>query len=68
MLERTAWSDQALCTAEATALQVFRDLFANEALRPDEPISVGTLTVIFTDLRDSTRFYLEIGDARPSAR
>ena len=63
MLERTAWSDQALGAAEVTALQVFRDLFANEALRPDEPISVGTLTVLFTDLRDSTRFYLEIGDA-----
>ncbi len=63
VLERTAWSDQALCAAEVTALQVFRDLFANEALRPDEPISVGTLTVLFTDLRDSTRFYLEIGDA-----
>lgn len=63
VLERTAWSEQALCAAEVTALQVFRDLFANEALRPDEPISVGTLTVLFTDLRDSTRFYLEIGDA-----
>jgi len=63
VLERTAWSDQALGAAEVTALQVFRDLFANEALRPDEPISVGTLTVLFTDLRDSTRFYLEIGDA-----
>ena len=46
-----------------TALQVFRDLFSAEALRPGEPISVGTLTVLFTDLRDSTRFYREIGDA-----
>jgi class 3 adenylate cyclase len=63
ILERTAWNDQALSAAEVTALQVFRDLFANEALRPGEPISVGTLTVLFTDLRDSTRFYLEIGDA-----
>jgi class 3 adenylate cyclase len=63
ILERTAWSDQALSAAEVTALQAFRDLFAGEALRPGEPISVGTLTVLFTDLRDSTRFYLEIGDA-----
>jgi class 3 adenylate cyclase len=63
VLERTTWSDQAVCAAEVTALQVFRDLFAHEALRPNEPISVGTLTVLFTDLRDSTRFYLEIGDA-----
>jgi class 3 adenylate cyclase len=32
-------------------------------LRPGEPVSVGTLTVLFTDLRDSTRFYREVGDA-----
>jgi class 3 adenylate cyclase len=63
VVERTAWSDQAATAAEVTALQLFRDLFANEALRPDEPISVGSLTVVFTDLRDSTRFYRQVGDA-----
>ena len=63
VLERTEWSDRAATAAEVTALQVYRDLFAAEALRPGEPISVGTLTVVFTDLRGSTRFYREIGDA-----
>jgi class 3 adenylate cyclase len=63
VLERTAWSDEAATAAEVTALQVFRDLFSTEALRPGEPVSVGTLTVAFTDLRDSTRFYREVGDA-----
>jgi adenylate cyclase len=63
LLERTAWSDQAATAAEVTALQAFRDLFSSEALRPGEPVSVGTLTVVFTDLRDSTRFYREVGDA-----
>lgn len=62
-LERTAWSDQAATAAEVTALQMFRDLFSNEALRPGEQISVGSLTVLFTDLKDSTRLYREIGDA-----
>ncbi len=47
-----------------TALQTFRDLFAAEALRAGEPISVGTLTVAFTDLRGSTRYYRDVGDAR----
>src|SRR5207237_10467467 len=32
-------------------------------LRPGEQISVGTLTVLFTDLKNSTRLYREIGDA-----
>src|SRR5205823_15074513 len=63
VLERTAWSDQAATAAEVTALQVFRDLFASEALRPGEPISVGSLAVVFTDLKGSTRYYREIGDA-----
>ena len=63
MLERTAWSDEAATAAEVTALQTFRDLFAAEALRPGEPISVGSLAVVFTDLRGSTRYYRDVGDA-----
>ncbi|MEP6707387.1 MAG: adenylate/guanylate cyclase domain-containing protein [Pyrinomonadaceae bacterium] len=63
ILERMAWSDQAATAAEVTALQVFRDLFAHEALRPGDQISVGSLTVLFTDLRNSTKMYREIGDA-----
>jgi adenylate cyclase len=58
-----AWSDQAATAAEVTTLQVFRDLISNELLRPGEQISVGNLTVLFTDLRDSTSFYREVGDA-----
>ena len=63
VLERTAWSDRVATAAEVTALQAYRDLFAAEALRAGEPISVGTLTVVFTDLRGSTRYYRDVGDA-----
>jgi ABC-type lipoprotein export system ATPase subunit/class 3 adenylate cyclase len=68
ILERMAWSDQAATAAEVTALQIFRDLFSTEALRPGEHISVGTQTVLFTDLRHSTRLYREIGDATAFGR
>jgi len=68
ILERLAWSDQAATAAEVTALQIFRDLFSSEALRPGEQISVGTLTVLFTDLRNSTKLYREIGDATAFGR
>jgi len=68
ILERLAWSDQSATAAEVTALQMFRDLFASEALRPGEQISVGTLTVLFTDLRNSTQLYREIGDATAFGR
>ena len=63
ILERMAWSDQAVTGAEVTTLQRFRDLFAEEALRPGDQISVGSLTILFTDLVESTRLYREIGDA-----
>ena len=68
MLERLDWTDQATTAAEVTALQMFRDLFSSEALRPGEQISVGTLTVLFTDLRNSTQLYREIGDATAFGR
>jgi len=68
ILERLAWGDQAATAAEVTALQIFRDLFSTEALRKGEQISVGTLTVLFTDLRNSTQLYREIGDATAFGR
>ena len=68
ILERMEWSDQATTAAEVTALQMFRDLFAAEALRPGEQISVGTLTILFTDLKHSTQLYREIGDATAFGR
>ncbi|HET6596606.1 MAG TPA: DUF5939 domain-containing protein [Anaerolineales bacterium] len=67
-LERTAWSDQAATAADVTALQVFRDLFASEVVRPGEEISIGSVTLMFTDLRDSTRLYRRIGDASAFGR
>ena len=67
-LERTSWSDQASTAADVTALQVFRDLFATEVVRPGEEISIGSVTLMFTDLRDSTRMYRTIGDASAFGR
>jgi class 3 adenylate cyclase len=62
-LEHLTWSDQAATAADVTTLQIFRDLFSSEVLRPGEEISVGSTTLMFTDLRNSTRLYREIGDA-----
>jgi adenylate cyclase len=67
-LERTAWSDESSTAADVTALQVFRDLFASEVVRPGEEISIGSVTLMFTDLRDSTRMYRVIGDATAFGR
>jgi class 3 adenylate cyclase len=53
----------AATAAEVIFLQRCRDLFADDALRPGEQIAVGSMAILFTDLRDSTRLYHEIGDA-----
>jgi class 3 adenylate cyclase len=62
-LKRAAWRDDAATAADVTTLQLFRDLFSVEALRADEEIQINSVTLMFTDLRDSTRLYRQIGDA-----
>jgi class 3 adenylate cyclase len=63
VLERLALNDQAATGADVIRLQRFRDLFAEEALRPGERISVGSQAIVFTDLFGSTEFYNSVGDA-----
>lgn len=63
VIEHLEWSDNAVTAAEITTKQVFRDLFSSEALRPNDHISIGSLTVVFTDLRGSTQMFHEMGDA-----
>jgi class 3 adenylate cyclase len=63
VIERVAWSDQSVTAAAVTSRQIFRDLFSREILRQGERISVGVITIVFTDLKNSTQLYREIGDA-----
>jgi class 3 adenylate cyclase len=63
VIERVAWTDQSVTAAAVASRQTFRDLFSREILRKGERISVGAITIVFTDLKGSTRLYREIGDA-----
>ena len=65
-LERIAWGDEDATVADVTSLQVFRDLFASEVVRPGEEISIGSVTLMFTDLRGTTGMYRMVGDASHS--
>jgi class 3 adenylate cyclase len=62
-IERTAWADDSVTAAAVTANPEFRDLFASEVLGAGEFMSVGSLSVLFTDLKGSTRLYRSVGDA-----
>lgn len=63
VIEHVAWTDQSTLASEVTSLQLFRDLFAREVLRPGGRISVNSLTIVFTDLKGSTQLYRSMGDA-----
>jgi class 3 adenylate cyclase len=43
--------------------QSFRDLFRIQHLAPDLRLNVRSLTILFTDLKDSTEMYGQAGDA-----
>lgn len=62
VLEEVEWDRFALTARDATSYQLFRDLFATEVLSADQQISVGNLTILFTDLKESTQLYETIGD------
>lgn len=63
MLERVAGNENAATAAIVIAMSEFRTLFSEEVLSPDTPISVGAITLLFTDLKASTSLYEQIGEA-----
>ena len=63
VVERRDWVKDALTAHQVTALQAFRDMFSDEVLRPGDEVAIGTVTLMFTDLKGSTALYDRVGDA-----
>ena len=57
------YRDYALLASRVTGIQEFRDLFSSEVLAPGLELGIENLTFLFTDLKDSTPMYEEMGDA-----
>ncbi len=64
MVETSQWVDTAATAATVTSLMEFRDLFSSELLAPGQGLQVGQVTLMFTDLKGSTRMYEQIGDVK----
>lgn len=62
VVESREWARDALTASRATSLQAFRDLFAGEVLGPGDEVAIGTVTLMFTDLKGSTALYSRVGD------
>ncbi len=62
-LERTAWLEHAVTAAEVTLMPEFRKSFSSEVLKPGLQMGIHNVAVLFTDLKESTRYYSRFGDA-----
>jgi class 3 adenylate cyclase len=64
VVEDRRWAQDALTAHEATTMQAFRDLFADQVLRPGDQVAIGRIALLFTDIKGSTDLYNRVGDAR----
>ncbi len=62
-LEAESWPSDAATAAQLSTMGEFRRLFSTEVLAPGLQVGIRTITVLFTDLRGSTRYYQDVGDA-----
>lgn len=62
-MEKEDWDTSALTAAQITAFKEFRELFSGEVLAPGQTVKIESLTLLFSDLCDSTQLYENLGDA-----
>jgi class 3 adenylate cyclase len=67
LVERGAWSTDAVLGSVVASLPDFMDLFGTEAPAAGLELSIGNLTLLFSDLTGSTALYERVGDARAFA-
>jgi class 3 adenylate cyclase len=66
-LERADYAPEAALGRDVLSMPDFHDLFATEAPATGMELSIGSMTVLFSDLTGSTALYEQIGDARAFA-
>jgi len=67
LVERGAWNSDAVLGSIVASLPDFVDLFATEAPAAGLELSIGRMTLLFSDLTGSTALYERVGDARAYA-
>ncbi|MFO7847313.1 MAG: adenylate/guanylate cyclase domain-containing protein [Balneolaceae bacterium] len=61
-IEDRGWPQYGVSASEVTSQQLFREFFPGEYLRPSQKMKCENLTVLFTDLTDSSAIYSDSGD------
>jgi adenylate cyclase len=60
--ENTDWENYSISASEVTSWPIFRDLFPRELIRPKKQLPANNLTILFTDLFNSSELYNTNGD------
>jgi class 3 adenylate cyclase len=61
-LEKKDWKEEATYASEVSSAHDFRTLFSREALKEGTTAKATGVTMLFTDLMNSTEFYRQEGD------
>jgi adenylate cyclase len=67
LVERAGWDAEIVRGSVMLTMPEFLDSFATEAPAAGDEVSIGALTVLFSDLTGSTALYERLGDARAFA-
>lgn len=60
--EETSWETHRVAASQVTSLQLFRNLFPREHIRLGKKVTAKNLTILFTDLYNSSEIYSAGGD------
>lgn len=61
-IEKKDWKEEATYASEVSSAHDFRTLFSREALKEGTSVKASDVTMLFTDLMNSTEFYRQEGD------
>jgi class 3 adenylate cyclase len=64
VVEDRTWTKDALTGERVIAMGAFRRLCPEQLLRPGDDVEIGSIAIMFTDLKGSTQLYEQLGDAR----
>lgn len=63
IIERDAWGSGRVSASLVTSMNEFRTLFSSEVLAPGLGLAIKNLTILFSDIKDSTPMYEQYGDS-----
>lgn len=64
IIEDLTFRKEALTIPKTLTLHAFRQLCPEQLVKPGDTIGISNITIMFTDLKDSTAFYQQIGETK----